>query len=242
VRKFLLISRLNLSLIRFHPLFLVWWPSNIGTIIESIENHVGNSGLLLQLGKVFGIESHVLSPEETKELYPLMNVDDLYGTLYVPEDGTMDPAGTCTCLTRAASNRGDCLLLRSENCPVTGIESGQVWVTEVAAVHLPPLPTPGPSDDGSCFPSPTGVWAQALGEMAGVQVPLVAMHHAYVVTERDRGQVKHANVRDHDASVYLRLQGDALSVGGYESNPIFCEEPKKRRCPKTSLWSCGRHG
>lgn len=32
------------------------------------------------------------------------------------------------------------------------------------------------------------------------------------------------NVRDHDASVYLRLQGDALSVGGYESNPIFCEE------------------
>lgn len=32
------------------------------------------------------------------------------------------------------------------------------------------------------------------------------------------------NVRDHDASVYLRLQGDALSVGGYESNPIFWDE------------------
>lgn len=32
------------------------------------------------------------------------------------------------------------------------------------------------------------------------------------------------NVRDHDTSVYLRLQGDALSVGGYETNPIFWEE------------------
>lgn len=32
------------------------------------------------------------------------------------------------------------------------------------------------------------------------------------------------NVRDHDASVYLRLQGDALSVGGYEPNPIFWDE------------------
>lgn len=32
------------------------------------------------------------------------------------------------------------------------------------------------------------------------------------------------NVRDHDASVYLRLQGDALSVGGYEQNPIFWDE------------------
>ena len=59
-----------------------------------------------QLGNVYGIESHVLSPAETKDLYPLMNVDDLYGTLYVPKDGTMDPAGTCTTLSRAATARG----------------------------------------------------------------------------------------------------------------------------------------
>ena len=59
-----------------------------------------------QLGKAYGVESHVLSPAETKALYPLMNVDDLYGTLYVPHDGTMDPAGTCTTLTRAATARG----------------------------------------------------------------------------------------------------------------------------------------
>ena len=48
----------------------------------------------------------MLSPAETKELYPLMNVDDLYGTLYVPHDGTMDPAGTCSTHARAASARG----------------------------------------------------------------------------------------------------------------------------------------
>ena len=35
-------------------------------------------------GKVMGIDSYVLSPEETKQLYPLMNVDDIYGTLYSP--------------------------------------------------------------------------------------------------------------------------------------------------------------
>lgn len=32
-----------------------------------------------------------------------------------------------------------------------------------------------------------GVWATKLGEMAGVKVPLIAMHHAYVVTERIEG-------------------------------------------------------
>lgn len=34
---------------------------------------------------------------------------------------------------------------------------------------------------------PAGVWASKLGEMAGVKVPLIAMHHAYVVTERIEG-------------------------------------------------------
>lgn len=57
------------------------------------------------------MESHVLSPAQTKELYPLMNIDDLYGTLYVPKDGTMDPAGTCSTLARAATARGATVVL-----------------------------------------------------------------------------------------------------------------------------------
>ncbi len=61
---------------------------------------------MFQLGKVYGIESHVLGPEETKQLYPLMNVDDVYATLYSPMDGTIDPAGYCTGLTRIATRHG----------------------------------------------------------------------------------------------------------------------------------------
>jgi sarcosine dehydrogenase len=59
-----------------------------------------------QLGKAFGVESHVLGPAETKEIYPLMNVDDVYGVLYSPGDGTIDPAGICTALTRGATRHG----------------------------------------------------------------------------------------------------------------------------------------
>ena len=44
------------------------------------------------------------------------------------------------------------------------------------------------------------------------------------------------NVRDHDASVYLRLQGDALSVGGYETNPIFWEEVRHQG--SRGAWGC----
>ncbi|KAM6901533.1 sarcosine dehydrogenase, mitochondrial isoform 1-T1 [Lycodopsis pacificus] len=194
------------------------WIENGGLFIASNKQRLDEYKRLMSLGKVYGIESHVLSPAETKDLYPLMNVDDLYGTLYVPKDGTMDPAGTCTTLTRAASARGATVI---ENCPVTGI---QVRADDFGVKRVKAVETAHGTIETPCVVNCAGVWATKLGAMAGVKVPLVAMHHAYVVTERIEGIQNMPNVRDHDASVYLRLQGDALSVGGYEHNPIFWDE------------------
>uniref|UniRef100_A0A673AU06 Sarcosine dehydrogenase n=1 Tax=Sphaeramia orbicularis TaxID=375764 RepID=A0A673AU06_9TELE len=194
------------------------WIQNGGLFIASNKQRLDEYKRLMSLGKVYGIESYVLSPAETKDLYPLMNVDDLYGTLYVPKDGTMDPAGTCTTLTRAASARGAMVI---ENCPVTGI---QVRTDDLGVKRVKAVETAHGTIETPCVVNCAGVWATKLGEMAGVKVPLIAMHHAYVVTERIEGIQNMPNVRDHDASVYLRLQGDALSVGGYEQNPIFWDE------------------
>ncbi|KAM9841564.1 sarcosine dehydrogenase, mitochondrial [Aulostomus maculatus] len=194
------------------------WIQNGGLFIASNKQRLDEYKRLMSLGKVYGIESHVLTPAETKDLYPLMNVDDLYGTLYVPKDGTMDPAGTCTTLSRAASARGATVI---ENCPVIGI---QVRPDDLGVKRVKAVETPHGTIETPCVVNCAGVWATKLGQMAGVRVPLIAMHHAYVVTERIEGIQNMPNVRDHDASVYLRLQGDALSVGGYEQNPIFWDE------------------
>ncbi|KAG9354175.1 hypothetical protein JZ751_012299 [Albula glossodonta] len=198
------------------------WIQNGGLFIASNKQRLDEYKRLMSLGKVYGIESHVLSPAETKDLYPLMNVDDLYGTLYVPKDGTMDPAGTCTTLTRAATARGATVI---ENCPVTGI---QVHTDDLGVKRVKAVETEHGTIQTPCIVNCAGVWAVKLGEMAGVNVPLIAMHHAYVVTERIEGIQNMPNVRDHDASVYLRLQGDALSVGGYEPNPIFWDEVSEK--------------
>ncbi|KAL7376313.1 hypothetical protein ABVT39_005269 [Epinephelus coioides] len=194
------------------------WIQNGGLFIASNKQRLDEYKRLMSLGKVYGIESHVLSPAETKDLYPLMNVDDLYGTLYVPKDGTMDPAGTCTTLSRAATARGAMVI---ENCPVTGI---QVQTDDFGVKRVKAVETDHGTIETPCVVNCAGAWATKLGQMAGVKVPLIAMHHAYVVTERIEGIQNMPNVRDHDASVYLRLQGDALSVGGYEPNPIFWDE------------------
>ncbi|XP_032905303.1 sarcosine dehydrogenase, mitochondrial [Amblyraja radiata] len=194
------------------------WIENGGLFIASNKQRLDEYKRLMSLGKAYGIESHVLSPSETKDLYPLMNVSDLYGTLYVPTDGTMDPAGTCSTLARAATTRGATVI---ENCPVTGI---QVKVDDFGVRRVAGVETDYGTIQTACAINCAGVWARKLGAMAGVNVPLIVMRHAYVVTERIEGIQNMPNVRDHDASVYLRLQGDALSVGGYEPNPNFWEE------------------
>ncbi|NXE23401.1 SARDH protein, partial [Ardeotis kori] len=192
------------------------WVENGGLFIASNKQRLDEYKRLMSLGKVYGVESYVLTPSQTKDLYPLMNVDDLYGTLYVPKDGTMDPAGTCSTLARAATARGATII---ENCPVTGIQvraddfgvkrhcSHPWWVTIAGADPRPQSPQCSPR----CSQGDVGVFPW-----------LSAPSHPPSIFQNM------PNVRDHDASVYLRLQGDALSVGGYESNPIFWEEVSEK--------------
>ena len=111
-----------------------------------------------------------------------------------------------------------------ENCPVEGImtEVDDLGVRRVSAVK-----TEVGDIKTKCVVNCTGVWAPYIGEMANIKVPLLAMYHAYIVTERIEGIQNMPNIRDHDTSVYLKLQGDGLSLGGYEHNPIFWDNVSK---------------
>ena len=104
---------------------------------------------------------------------------------------------------------------------MTGIETK---VDDLGLKRVSAVQTPSGTIKTNSVVNCTGVWAPNVGALCGVTVPLVAMYHAYIVTERIEGIQNMPNVRDHDASVYLKLQGDGLSVGGYENNPIFWDE------------------
>ena len=60
-------------------------------------------------------------------------------------------------------------------------------------------------------------------DQVGLDIPLIGYKHAYITTDRIPGIENMPNIRDHDASVYLKLQGDALHIGGYEHNPVLIE-------------------
>jgi sarcosine dehydrogenase len=68
------------------------------------------------------------------------------------------------------------------------------------------------------------VWSREVVAMVGLHLPLVPMKHAYVETENIPEVQGLPNIRDHDASIYFRVQEQSLCMGGYETNPIVLEK------------------
>ncbi|XP_043191499.1 sarcosine dehydrogenase, mitochondrial-like, partial [Amphibalanus amphitrite] len=195
----------------------IGWINNGGLFIANNRQRFDEYRRLSTIGSALGIENQMLAPSDVHKVHPLLNTSDMYGCLYSPGDGTIDPAGLCSALTRYCTRQGAKVL---EGCGVSAIETEEYRGSRrVTAVVTPQ----GRIKTGAVV-NATGAWANYITEMVGIHIPLMAMKHAYVVTEKIPGIEMTPNVRDHDASVYLKLQGDALSVGGYEYNPIIMDQ------------------
>lgn len=176
---------------------------------------------LASLGSAYGIESHILTPPETKKYFPLLNENAFTGALYAPGDGVIDPAMLCAALTKAGTSNGGRVI---ENCPVTDILTDEC---PLVGKKVTGVSTPYGVVKTNCVVNATGVWGQRLAEKFGTKLPLVPMRHAYIITESAKGVRGLPNIRDHDHSIYFRIQGDAIQMGGYEHNPILLEKVPK---------------
>lgn len=138
--------------------------------------------------------------------------------LFLQKDGVVDPAMLCTALTRAASKNGGKVF---EQTPVLDLEVGQniLGHSDVRGVV-----TPYGTIKTNTVINATGVWGEDIGEKYGIKLPLIPMRHAYVVSETIPGVQGLPNVRDHDYSMYFRIQGQSICMGGYENNPILLEK------------------
>lgn len=192
------------------------WTENGGLFIAGNRQRMAEYQRLAETGIYYDIPSQLLAPQDILHVHPLLNVDDVYGGLYSPTDGTMDPNGIVRAYARAARTRGGKIF---EHTGVADI------LTET--IHTTPTVTGVVTDSGhvihtSMVVNAAGAWAPSLAAMVGQKIPLLAMKHAFVVTEAIQGM--HGglpNVRDHDLSIYLKAQGNALALGGYEQNPEF---------------------
>ncbi|MEO5614222.1 MAG: FAD-dependent oxidoreductase, partial [Cypionkella sp.] len=159
--------------------------------------------------KSFGLEMHLLTPQEAQDLWPLMTIEDLVGAAYLPTDGQANPSDITQSLAKGARMAGVKIF---EDTPVTRVivEDGRIRGVE----------TPFGVVECEKVICCAGQWTRVLAGSVGVNVPLVSVEHQYMITERIEGVTPGLpTLRDPDRLTYWKEDVGGLVWGGYEPNP-----------------------
>ena len=125
------------------------------------------------MAKPVGVEIYPIELDEAAERLPLLNTSDLVGALYIPHDGMVSPVDVTMALAKGAKNGGVRMVfegvavekLQTANGRMVGVDTEQGFI-EAESVVLA-----------------TGMWTRHLAATVGVNVPLQACEHFYIVTE-----------------------------------------------------------
>jgi dimethylglycine dehydrogenase len=156
-------------------------------------------------------DAYLVSPEEAAEMVPIIDPTGLYGALFDPDEGNLDPNGATYAYAGAAKKRGAEIV---EHNRVVGLVRGvDGWrvETEKGPIEAEHVVNAG------------GLWARRLGRMVGVDHPLAPMPHHYLVTD-DVPQVAAIDglmpaVTDLEGFTYLQREGNGVLLGVYEQHP-----------------------
>jgi sarcosine dehydrogenase len=165
---------------------------------------------LATTARSFGMDMHLISPDEVKKMWPLMDVSDLVGASWLPTDGQASPSDITQSLAKGARLNGAKIV---EGVAVTGFEMKDGRITSVK------------TNQGSItcekVVNCAGMWARQVGALAGVNVPLQPVKHQYIITDRIPGLATDApTIRDPDRRTYFKEEVGGLVMGGYEPNPL----------------------
>ncbi len=163
------------------------------------------------MARAFGVEVEEISPAEVKAKYEHLNIDDVTAGVFLPLDGQGDPANIALALAKGARQRGAVV---KERIKVTNIAKQGRKVTGVDWI----------SDDGAeqghiecdMIVNCAGMWGHEVGRMAGVNVPLQACEHFYIVTEAIQGLTQMPVLRVPDECAYYKEDAGKILLGAFE--------------------------
>jgi glycine cleavage system T protein len=163
--------------------------------------------------KAIGMDVEIISPSEALKIMPQLSEKDLYGAIYLPRDGHLDPYTTTTTIARLVKEMGGMVYTDTR---VTGIElSPQDEVRRV-------LTTRGAIKTEIVI-NAAGMWAPRVAAMAGLHFPTTPVDHQHIALKAVPGSEfphKTPCLRDPDNLVYMREEQGGLVIGGYEPNPL----------------------
>ena len=188
----------SIGLHRTGGIYLASTPERMNYLVqEQAKNREQNPGMVF------------ISLEEACAKHPLINPAHFLGALYDPLDGHIDPAGVVQGYAKAAKKLGATIIQQTcvtDLCPRA--DGGWQVITEQGNISAEMVVNAG------------GLWARDVGKMAGVELPLQAMEHHYLITEA-LAEIENLadelpSFVDFDGNAYGRQEGQGLLLGTYE--------------------------
>ncbi len=159
-------------------------------------------------GRYLGMELEIISVEEAARLFPLMNKQHFVGALYDPIEGHVDPYGVTHAYARAAQLGGAEVVRHTRVTDLAPRRDGS-WdvVTDHGNVHAEHVVNAG------------GLWAREVGRMVGLELPVLAMEHQYLISgdiPELQGQKEQLHCIDFEGEIYTRQERGGMLLGTYE--------------------------
>jgi glycine cleavage system aminomethyltransferase T/glycine/D-amino acid oxidase-like deaminating enzyme len=159
-----------------------------------------------EFARAYGVNVEEISPAEFKQLWPLADLNGVLAGLYTPEDGRANPVDVTMSLAKGARNGGVRIY---EDMPVIAILQQNGCVTGVVTEHG--------EIRAEYVVNCAGMWGRQVGAMAGVNVPLQATEHYYLITEPIEGVSPDLPIlEDVDRYAYYREEVGGIMLGLFE--------------------------
>jgi dimethylglycine dehydrogenase len=186
---------------------------NGGLMLAATQGELDSLRLICSRARYLGMETEMISLGEACRLNPLIDPQYFKGALWRADGGHCDPSGTTHAYVKAARGLGASVERFTRVLTLTPRADGS-WdvMTDKGAVHAEHVV--------NC----AGLWAREVGRMVGIELPVLAMEHHYLITEdlpelKGRAQ-EIVNTTDYAGEIYMRQERAGALIGTYEPNGV----------------------
>jgi 4-methylaminobutanoate oxidase (formaldehyde-forming) len=162
--------------------------------------------------RAIGLEADLVGPEEARAHLPAITDRELYGAVWMPGDGAVDPHIATYAVASAARDLG--VEIRTRTL-VTGID------VRDGAVHA--VETEHGEIECEIVVNATGMWAPRVAAMVGSFTCSIPVDHQHIALHAVQGHELPRDTpcfRDTDNLVYGKAESGGVLFGGYEPNPV----------------------
>ncbi len=179
-----------------------------GMILASSEERLSALKLQAARGRPLSMPHVIMSRRELVDHHPLIDPSGIVGGLYDPLAGYVDPYDLTHALARAAEEKGAEINQQTAVIAMSEEPDGS-WliITDRGEIMA------------DVVVNAAGLWANEIMAMIGLDLPVVAIEHQYVMTDKIE-EIR--NIEGHlpsfyepDASFQLRCERDSLLIEAY---------------------------